>query len=97
MILADGWLRPGPSGLVWLTDLDQPDRQALGLTSFILDCDRTEHRFVLPGDSGERWVDWCRRVRLPRARRDLLEMADGAQPLRWWVSERPIPLAGDRP
>ena len=27
--------------LVWLTDLEEPDAGALGLTSLMLDCDRT--------------------------------------------------------
>ena len=31
--------------LVWLTDLKEPDAGALGLTSLMLDCDRTAWRY----------------------------------------------------
>jgi hypothetical protein len=52
-IRKDGFLRPwrqvalGDVPLVWLTDLEVPDRKALGLTSDLLDCDRLEHRVVV--------------------------------------------------
>lgn len=45
-ILRDGEVRPNPHTKVsWFTDLPTPDVSALGLTSHILDCDRTTHRF----------------------------------------------------
>lgn len=51
-------LRPGLTGLLWLTDLDVPDRRGLGLTSNFIECDRTEFRFAVayPVDV-ERWID----------------------------------------
>ena len=46
----DGFVKPGLDGLVWLTDLldvkrRSKTRQALGLTSNILNCDRFVHVF----------------------------------------------------
>ena len=92
-IAADGWtLRPNrvPFGLLWLTDLATPDRLALGLTSHALTCDRTAVQLRVAPGVPVRWVDWCRSVRLPRVVRDELELAPGAQPLRWWVSTVPL-------
>lgn len=80
---------PGPSQYAWFTDLDGPDRLALGLTSHILDCDRTEHRFRATDTSGLRpWVE-VRRMH-PWAR--LIETAPGAMPRHWYVSTEPVPV-----
>lgn len=79
------------SRLVWLTDLAVPNRNALGLTSITLDCDRTEHRLtVKPGQQITEWWRWCRANGITRADRDLLEMWPDAQPLRWFVSMEPV-------
>jgi hypothetical protein len=91
---SDWWLEANPLAvfpLIWLTDLDQPDRDALGLTSHILDCDRTEHRLTVQNDGHVyHWTQWCRLKAIPRHQRDAIELADGAQPMRWWVTPDPI-------
>ncbi|MGH9252915.1 MAG: hypothetical protein ACRD0W_25905 [Acidimicrobiales bacterium] len=78
-------------GLVWLTDLDVPMREALGLTSHILNCDRIVHRYrVTDTASCQRWLTYLgRRWQLD------LELADGARPAHWWVSEQPVPVVYD--
>jgi len=91
-------LRPGSDGFLWLTDLEFPVRDALGLTSHSLNCDRTSHRFevVLPGwDKTPPWpvVPWMELRRMvafaPLAA--MLEAAPGAMPRHWWVASRPLP------
>lgn len=106
MILRSGELVPGPHGFVWLTDLEVPIRDALGLTSQILSCDRTAHRVSvdtvrLAVGRGQR-IDWW-----PTIRRELLrggagarvrewiadlEEVDGARPAHWWVSLESLPI-----
>lgn len=81
--------------LVWLTDLDHPMRDALGLTNHYTDGDYTKHRFhVSPNRPRILW--W------PVARRSLnemlvqsLETTPGAQPMHWYVSEYRVPVAYD--
>lgn len=92
-IRADGLLRvnrqPVLDGLelVWLTDLETPDRAALGLTSRVLQCDRTEHRVKV--DAGAvHWPVFARQ--LPATQRRSLELAPGALPMHWYVSEQPV-------
>lgn len=76
--------------LVWLTDLDVPDRAALGLTSRLLSCDRTEWRVTVDVDA----VPWHRFARrLPLGVRRPLEMAPGALPMHWWVVDVDVPVA----
>lgn len=75
-----------PGGLLWVTDLAVPERRGLGLTSQILNCDRTEYRLeLLDGSSVRRWVD------VRRSFRGLwdLELAPGALPMHWFVSTSP--------
>jgi hypothetical protein len=101
-ITADRRLIPNPhpllgEALVWLTDLDVPDRQALGLTSaHLLTCDRTAVRVIVQTDpSTLRWSMWARRARVPSLARALLE-GGGALPKHWWVSAVPMPVRGVR-
>jgi hypothetical protein len=77
----------GGAELLWLTDLEVPDRAGLGLTSRSIQCDRTEWRIRVedPVDV-TLWRD---------VRRDFpfwgvysLERSDGAQPRHWWVTRR---------
>ena len=97
LIVVDGYtLRPGPDGVLWLTDLDHPFREALGLTSHTLTCDRTERRFVVEVPDEQfaegrvaRYVD-LKRERHPLTLRGL-DLADGAMPMHWWVSLDPQP------
>lgn len=95
------WLLvPGPdmigfgARLVWLTDLPEPDVRGLGLTSITLSCDRTKWRFsVWDGFYfAEKWTTWAHRRRLSLAQRNLLEAAEGARPVHWWVTEQPVPV-----
>jgi hypothetical protein len=80
--------------LVWLTDLERPQRDALGLTSHILNCDRTVHRYrVTDAALTRRWTSIARD--LPRGYREALESAPGARPRHWWVSENPVPVEYD--
>lgn len=94
-IRASGVLRPWPQPvlggieLIWLTDMDVPERAALGLTSNSLHCDRTEHRIAVECDA-LRWVRWCRR--LPIDQRRTLEYAPGAMPMHWWLTLDTVPV-----
>lgn len=95
-IRATGLLTPNPrTGLLWLTDMppDEVDRNALGLTSHILSCDRTECAIQIdhPADA----IRWGRvRGRFSRTWVDELELAPGAQPIHWWVSTKAYEVAG---
>lgn len=80
-----GVLRPWSHGLVWLTDLDVPLREPLGLTSNMLSCDRTKHRYRVTDDSHCHW--W-----IGHPRRDRSIEIDGTRPMHWWVSEEPVPV-----
>jgi hypothetical protein len=75
-----------PGGILWVTDLDVPQRKGLGLTSTIIDCDRTEFRLELLDDTTvRRWVD----VRRDYPELHPLELADGAMPMHWYISTSP--------
>lgn len=77
--------------LSWWTDLDKPDRYALGITSYLTSCDRTAHRFAAADDSAVvSWGEWAHRNKVSRAVRDLLEAEPGARPAHWYVSDRPV-------
>lgn len=96
-IRLEGVLRPSPhlalpDPLVWLTDLDQPWREELGLTSRITACDRTAHRFTVDveADAVLPWGVYAHRRRISREIRDGLE--GGALPMHWWVALDPIPI-----
>jgi hypothetical protein len=75
--------------LVWLTDLDSPTREQLGLTSFILHCDRMEYRATVDCDA-QPWPEYLREalrdVRL--AARQLVVVA-GVLPMHWYVTAEP--------
>lgn len=78
-------------GLVWATDMDPPQRLALGLTDHTIACDRTTARYAVPASAFTRWGRW--RHLMPPWLVDELELANGAQPARWWVADRPVPGA----
>jgi len=101
LIDRDLTLKPGPDGVLWLTDLEHPYREALGLTSHSLSCDRTECGYVVdvPDQPGLqqaagvltwRWI----RSKVDPALREGLESAPGVLPLHWWVST--VPLACEK-
>jgi hypothetical protein len=82
---------PGARPLVWLTDLDVALRDALGLTSQTLTCDRTRHRYrVIDVDGCAPYIGHPLRSEL-RA----LEQFDGVRPKHWWLSMRPVPVVYD--
>ncbi|WP_350351904.1 hypothetical protein ABS642_00895 [Microbacterium sp. A8/3-1] len=80
---------PGAPAVLWLTDLEVPNRDGLGLTSRILSCDRTSHRFEVTRPHGVlHWND-AKREHFPRAQIEALEATPGAMPMHWYVSGLP--------
>jgi hypothetical protein len=75
--------------MVWATDLEPPEAGPLGLTRWSIPCDRTEYRYEVPADAFTRWGHV--RGRYAPELLDLLELAVGAEPARWWVSFEPVP------
>lgn len=74
--------------LVWLTDLDAPFIEPLGLTSHMLSCDRTEYRYRVT--DARTCIPWVR-----YEHRDRSIEIDGTMPMHWWVSEQPVPVIYD--
>ncbi len=88
------WL---PDPLVWLTDLDVPVADALGLTSHILSCDRIAHRFTVAAHPSAVWWPRFARTLPDRAVREALEGAPGVLPAHWWVNREPVPVMEEKP
>lgn len=80
--------------LVWLTDLDVPDRRELGLAAAdFRSSDRTAHRIdVAYRPEIQAWMQWAHNVRIPGLVRDILE-AGGARADHWWISPIALPVA----
>ena len=76
--------------LAWFTSDPDVPREALGLTSHALTCDRTACRFAAA--NRRHLIPW-RHYAAPRPIRRLLESAPGVAPDLWWVSTRPVPVA----
>lgn len=78
--------------IAWFTDLEEPLREALGLTSVTLQCDRTEWRLTVSDPST--LLPWSRyaRRRVPVDQREDLERY--GRPAHWWVSLEPVPVSG---
>jgi hypothetical protein len=74
---------------VWATDMDTPDADCLGLTSNLLSCNRTEHRFaVLEPERFVTWREFLVGFRVdPRIISELTKPP--LQPGRWWISALP--------
>jgi hypothetical protein len=101
-IKRDGKLKGNPhpyirtlGPLIWLTDLDAPDRAALGLTSLTLQCDRTQFRAVVEVDllldeDVVHWPQFARR--LQRSTREMFESDPGVRPMHWYVALQPFPV-----
>lgn len=85
---------PWTGFVVWLTDLERPERDALGLTSNFISCDRTAHRYRVT-DSREvmRWSLYARL--LTREQREVVEATPGAMPAHWFVSVAGVPAVYD--
>jgi len=76
-----------PANFVWLTDLERPNRGALGLSSWWIRCDRTAHRYrVALADTITPWMRARRTVENP----EFLEDIEGARPRHWYVSREPV-------
>jgi len=79
--------------LAWFTDMEVPDRQALGLTSRLIRCDRTERRLVvLTPWKCQPWRAWSMENLERRQQHIARELLSG-DPTRWWVSPIPVPVA----
>ena len=87
-------LLPVTSKLVWMTDLRLPAMGPLGLTHQMLTCDRTAHRYRVAEKAHALWWMDVRRS-MPAEWRDPLELAPGAMPMHWWVTDRPVPVTYD--
>lgn len=77
--------------LVWLTDLDTPDRYALGLDVARLRCDRTRYRVTIGRANPNLTEPWCRFARqnaIPTVLRGLLE--ENTLSRHWWVATVPL-------
>lgn len=73
----------------WFTDLAAPHRDALGLTSNFITCDRTTHRYRVVEDALlQRWVEIRRSCHKEWVA--MLENSPGAKPMHWWVSDEPV-------
>lgn len=87
-----GQTAPLQAQLVWLTDLDIPVRDALGLTMRALKCDRTAHRYrVIDSTNCRRWLS----VRRSYPALRFLEDERGALPAHWWISAADVPVVYD--
>lgn len=91
-----GFLRPHGAvlfgvDLVWLTDQDVPNRDGLGLTSYMLKCDRLEYQYVVDVEAEhvEPWVGSSVRDALA-SDPAFHEFEDGRQPETWWIARRPV-------
>lgn len=100
-IRSSGFLRPWPQPvlggveLVWLTDLDDPTRGQVGLTSHTLKCDRMEYRVLAESDGSVRWTSFARS--LPLESRRALELSTDAAPAHWWISLTSVPVLAVEP
>ncbi len=96
-----GHVRVNPEsiwGYAWFTDLEVPYREGLGLTSGILTCDRTAHRFrVTCADDIRPWVEVRREwLKQPLGWGVLLYLEScDAMPMHWWVSTTEVPVEYD--
>lgn len=81
--------------LAWFTTETAPDREATGLTSALVTCDRMAFRYTITDPSpcvpwtGSRWQE-----ETPAAFRRVMEKHGDAE--HWWVSDRPVRAALDR-
>lgn len=77
--------------LIWLTDLQKVNRDALGLTSMMLACDRGEIRIPVSLDYAVPWMAYANAAQVQVYVRRLFNGAPSL-PRRWWVSMSPITL-----
>lgn len=79
--------------VVWLTDLDTPDVDGLGLTSTTLRCDRTEVRYRVVSGDAVPWREWAETNRIDRTTRS--ELTFGRRPRHWFVATGPVGVIRD--
>lgn len=94
-IYGSGEVRPGMDGVVWLTDLEVPVRDAIGLTRVSTKCDRGAVRYRV--DTADRrvvsWMEFRRGV--TRDIIDDLETFPGAMSRHWFVALEAMPATYD--
>jgi hypothetical protein len=93
-IRTDGLIKPAqwPLRLVWLTTERRPRaglRQALGLTSNLLSCDRMTALFRV--DDTKKCQRWLDTADADTAYGQMLAGAPGADPSLWWVCAASLP------
>jgi hypothetical protein len=80
--------------LVWLTDMDTPHAWALGLTNYLLCCDRTQVRVTVKlatdSDAAGIYPWWFYRRTIPPVLREALEQT--GMPTHWWVTDQSVPV-----
>jgi hypothetical protein len=74
----------GLGHFAWFTDLAEPDREALGLTSVTLSCDRTTHRYRVLSTFGVFW--W------PLGGNPEWTALLTGDPSHWWASRTGVPV-----
>lgn len=87
---------PWTGELAWFTDLTVPVREALGLTQYLVKCDRTKYRYRVTDES--RILPWVEvRKALPREYAEGLEEEPGARPVHWYCTTLATPVVLDDP
>lgn len=81
--------------VLWLTSLDAPDPDEVGLTQSFIRCDRREFRYeVLDLAHCRTWYDSAERDAAPGDVRRALELY--GRPDTWWISDVPVVARFDR-
>jgi len=89
-------VHPYGYGVLWLTDLETPDALELGLTSFMVRCNRMAYRFEVDTDA-QLWTEWAHHHHVPLATRMGLDGNPGARPRNWWVTDTETPIRSVEP
>lgn len=75
--------------VIWLTSESAPDREATGLTSRFISCDRMAYRYVVTDSTGCRpWLGSPERTDAPADAVAVLE--EYGDPEHWWVATDPV-------
>lgn len=83
-------LMPELGPIVWLTADPSPERDAIGLTSDHLSCDRMAYRYRVVASDAHPWSAY-RHLVVPAVAADLESFAD---PSSWWVATYAEVVAG---
>lgn len=83
-----GWFWPGR--YVWLTDLPNPARDTVGLSSDLIHCDRMAYRYQVTDEANV--VPWALERHRHEATAYLIEETPGARPVHWYVATEPVPV-----